>query len=165
MNANTQTDFASYQPSTPKKITSIAVAITLVAVTAALGSLFTNASVKSDWYTQNKPKETPPNWVFPIVWTILYILIAIALSRALLANNIPMIILFIINLMLNVLWCYAYFKRQDPKSALAIITLLLVTIVAILAIAYTTDITILALLVPYLLWISFATFLNARTVI
>ncbi|MCL6500892.1 MAG: tryptophan-rich sensory protein [Candidatus Pacearchaeota archaeon] len=51
----------------------------IVIVVALLGSLFTGANTKSEWYIQNKPSITPPNYVFPIVWNILFILIALAL--------------------------------------------------------------------------------------
>ena len=62
-----------------RKIRIFVLCLIAVYLIAFLGSLFTTNSVNSSWYEQNKPSLTPPNFIFPIVWNILFFLIAISL--------------------------------------------------------------------------------------
>lgn len=129
-----------------------------VIFTSLCGSYFTSKSVKSDWYDSMRPSITPPAFVFPIVWTILYILIAIAFGRVISANNWICILLFAINLMLNISWCYLYFYKKSPSIALVHIIFILLTILNIMYVA--NDKIVVYLMIPYLAWVSFATLLN-----
>ena len=149
-----------------------------VFLTAFIGNKFTNTSVNTQWYQCIKPSitlvrgqqdlsqqidVTPPAFVFPIVWTILYILIGYSFGSILL--NQPeqhLIIAFVINLFLNVIWCYYYFAKRDLQTSLVVILLLVAS--TIYLITQITNNNIKLLLVPYLLWISFATILNVLSV-
>jgi tryptophan-rich sensory protein len=129
--------------------------------TSALSSYFTSKNTSTDWYSCIKPSITPPSSVFPVVWSFLYLLIAIAFSLAIKERNNLVISLFLINFALNILWCYFYFYKKQIKLALS--TILILNISTIMIMINTDNPTIRKLLVPYLLWVSFATILNAKT--
>lgn len=134
-----------------------------VFLTAFIGNKFTNTSVNTQWYQCIKPSITPPAFVFPIVWTILYILIGYSFGSVLSSQpEQHLIIAFIINLFLNVIWCYYYFAKRDLQTSLIVILLLVAS--TIYLITQITNNNIRLLLVPYLLWISFATILNVLSV-
>mgnify|MGYP001243137208 CR=1 FL=1 len=131
---------------------------------AFIGSLFTTSSVNSEWYLSIKPSITPPNWVFPIAWNILFFLIAVSLYLVILnknkKNNKKAVTAFVVNLILNALWTLFYFKMQNPLFAFYEIILLWVSILLMIVYSYKVNKTSAYLLIPYLLWVSFATVLN-----
>jgi len=129
--------------------------------TSFLSSYYTAKNTSTNWYDCIRPSITPPSSVFPVVWTFLYILIAIAFSMAIKSKDNLVISLFLINLALNVIWCYFYFYKKQIKLALS--TILLLNTSTIMIMAVTENSTIKKLLVPYLLWVSFATILNIKT--
>lgn len=137
------------------------IAVTLVLFTSLAGQYFTSRSVNSAWYECIKPSLTPPSVVFPIVWTVLYIMIAIAFSRALIADDYVSSMLLVVNLMLNVVWCYLFFATRRPLWALPAIAMIWISIVILLWIRQNDNIFAI-LLIPYLLWITFATVLNVQ---
>jgi len=128
--------------------------------------------VNSEWYNCIRPSITPPNYVFPIVWSILYFILAIVLANILLMFNNPykhlLLFAIAINLLLNILWTYAYFINKDVLLAFIIIFCLLISIFYIIITLFSigTNVThippkwIGVMLIPYLLWITFATILN-----
>ena len=136
-----------------------------VLTTSILGGVFTSKSVKSEWYKCIKPRElTPPNFVFPIVWTILYITIFFAFAHSLRKKYTIINILTSLTLILNVLWCYFYFATKQIYIAFYI--LLVLIILAILIIIFSThkkDYHLANLYVPYTLWICFASILNLKS--
>lgn len=140
----------------------LAYSISVISVifTSIMGSYYTSTSVKSKWYQCIQPSITPPPIVFPIVWTLLYIMIAIAFGMVLSMDsiNIMVVLLFAVNLLMNILWCYLYFRKKELAFALVNIIGILLSIVSIIAL--TEDLTVQLLLIPYLLWITFATILN-----
>ena len=101
-----------------------------------------------------KSNITPPNYIFPIVWTILYILLIKVFKDILDSKNKLLIILFVINLLLNISWTYFYFGQKDIMNAFIIILLILATSMIIL---YKNN---KLLYLPYIMWIGFATYLN-----
>jgi benzodiazapine receptor len=117
------------------------------------------------WYqTIDKSALTPPGWIFPVVWPVLYLLMGIALWRFLEAaprrSRNTGIALFAVQLVLNGLWSYLFFGLQRPGTALVEIVLLWVSIVAVIAVFVRQSRPAAVLLAPYLAWVSFATFLN-----
>lgn len=126
--------------------------------------MFTLQEVNSEWYQSVKPTITPPNWVFGPVWTTLYALIAVSLYLVWMSANKKqkkkIAAIYAINLVANTAWTLFYFGLHNPALALADILIVEATI--ILAIKYNWKINRKAswLLVPYLLWVSFATILN-----
>lgn len=129
-----------------------------VILTSVLASSFTMNSVKSDWYNCIRPSFAPPNWVFPVVWTGLYTSLGFALSMAIKEGNQLVINFFILNLFLNVLWCYLFFTTKQITTAYYTILILLIT--NFMIIYSTENPTIKKLMVPYTAWITFATALT-----
>lgn len=125
----------------------------------------TMQSVNSAWYTCIKPSITPPKYVFPIVWTLLYISIGIALAQTLMSKNSYekniLLGLFGWNLALNVLWSFIYFGNHDVVMALFILLNLIVSTMFLLYYIYLTlPLWTFWLLLPYLAWLYFACLLN-----
>jgi tryptophan-rich sensory protein len=116
-----------------------------------------------EWYRAlAKPPFTPPGWVFPIAWSILYVLIAVAGWRTFLRRHAgaPMM-LWSVQLGLNFLWPLVFFAAHRIGLALAIILLLLAAILAFMTSAFRHDRVASLLFVPYAFWVGFACVLNA----
>ena len=117
------------------------------------------------WYAMlDKPAVTPPSWVFPVAWTILYILQGVALALVLNASRASgrevAVVLFSIQLALNVAWSPVFFGWHRPGAALWVL-------IGVFAFAIATTVAFgrirpLAawLMVPYLCWLGFAGVLN-----
>jgi len=132
---------------------------------ARLGSFATTPNL--DWYAAlAKPGFTPPNWAFPVAWTILYALMAISLWRIVklsggwIAGN-RALIPFAIQLLLNIAWSFAFFAGQDPGAGLVVILLLIPAIVWTMIVFGQKDALAGWLLAPYLIWVIYAAILNA----
>lgn len=130
----------------------------IIAVIGLIGRRFTGDHPDTDWYQCIKPEISPPNWTYGVVWTIIYILVAIALGKTILTGNKILIGLFVINLVLNSVWTYYFFTKKRLDISLAVISFLSLTIILILNI--TKDNSIKMLMVPYLAWVIFAQVLN-----
>ena len=135
-----------------------------VGVTAGLGALATTPVLDSRWYRRlHKPRWQPPGPVFGPVWSVIYALIAasmlLARSRGSDGQR-PLFILFGTNLALNLIWTLIFFRGRSPLAAGLEIVVLEGTTVAL--VVWTWPISRLAglLLVPYALWIAFATALT-----
>jgi benzodiazapine receptor len=141
------------------------IAVAPVVAVAVSASLVTQPNIPT-WYAGlAKPGFTPPNWAFPVAWTILYALMAYALWRILaLPKSCPgragAIIAFFVQLALNGLWSFAFFGAQSPSAGLVVIAALIVAILATMASFWKLDRTAALLLVPYLAWVSYAALLN-----
>lgn len=139
--------------------------LVLVFSAAIIGSLFTTPSIDSWYNTLNKPWFNPPNWLFAPVWTTLYFLMAIALylvwtkpQRS--TNRRHAIQLFIWQLILNTIWSIIFFGLQQPGLALFEVIILWIAILMTIIYFYRINWISSWLLLPYLLWVSFATVLN-----
>ena len=131
-----------------------------VIATAILGSHYTQQSVGTSWYKDIKPSFAPPSWVFPVVWTTLYILLAIAFAESI-GGPAFLTVLHVVNLFLNVAWCYTFFGQRDPNKALGI---LVGNLGVAIAIAFLTRIDLVRwLMIPYIAWLTFATALNSES--
>lgn len=112
-----------------------------------------------------KPPFSPPGILFPIAWTLLYGLMGIGLARMLLAEvsaqRTAAVALFIVQLVLNLAWCFVFFWVQRFDLALAELVLLLVAAVLMTVAFARVDTLGAKLQIPYLLWLCFATYLNA----
>jgi len=133
-----------------------------------IGSLFTMPAI-AGWYASlAKPFFSPPSWVFGPVWTILYILMGVALylvwskdrtrkGAKWKANGLTA---FAIQLVLNVAWSFLFFGLRSPALGFAGIAALWISIAATMRLFRRIDRKAFWLLVPYILWVSFAAFLN-----
>ncbi|MBN1552750.1 tryptophan-rich sensory protein [bacterium] len=129
-----------------------------------IGSLATIPAIPTWYAALKKPVFTPPNWIFGPVWTTLYFLMGVSLflviNQQTRLSKTPSLILFGIQLILNVTWSFVFFGMQAPGLALIEILLLTVSIGA--TILFFMELSSLAayLLVPYLLWVIYASALN-----
>jgi translocator protein len=130
-----------------------------------VGSVFTFSNVR-DWYvTLEKPLLSPPDWIFGPVWMGLYALMGVALFRVWRLAHYRKdarfwTAIFLIHLFLNALWSVLFFGLENPLIALADIVALWLILLWLVVRAWWIDRTTGWLLVPYLLWVSFATYLN-----
>lgn len=139
-----------------------------LAITLAIGfvaSIFTRPEIDGWYATLKKPSFNPPNFAFPLAWTILYIMIAISAylvwkqrSRALTYKTTAGI--YFIQLLLNFSWSIVFFGMHQIFGALVIIGLLWISIIFNIRWFGKFSKTAAWLLVPYLLWVSFAALLN-----
>jgi benzodiazapine receptor len=128
-----------------------------------LGSFFTANSVR-DWYPRlRKPAGTPPSWLFGPVWTTLYVLMAISAWLVWRQYGIgarPALLIFFAQLALNVAWSGIFFGSRMPGVALAEIVILWLAIIFNIVLFYWLLPAAALLLLPYLLWVTYATYLN-----
>lgn len=149
------------------KTVKIAIALIVCLLVGYSASVVTRPSVESWYPTLIKPIFNPPNWIFMPMWTLLYILMAVA--AGLVWDKIKeqneevkkALAFFLIQLTLNAIWSYLFFGLKNPMLALIEIALLWLMI-------YETYIKFVKinkiagyLLIPYLAWVSFAVILNA----
>jgi benzodiazapine receptor len=139
-----------------------------------LGVALANGSVTYPeipiWYASlTKPSWTPPNWVFPVVWTVLYVMMGVSLwllwDRAVdTGGRRTAITLFFLQLVLNAAWSPVFFGLHHTRAALVIIVLLAAAIAATMLAAWRTHRIAAWLLAPYLVWVVYATTLNTGIV-
>jgi tryptophan-rich sensory protein len=143
----------------------LAISIGASQLAGVIGSLFTARTVSSWYLTLRKPSWTPPGAVFGPVWISLYLLMGIAAflvwKKGLGHAGVKTaLVLFIVQLVLNALWSAAFFGVPSPLAGFVVIICLwvaiFVTIMAFLRISTGAGV----LLVPYILWVSFAGVLN-----
>ncbi len=143
----------------------LVLSVLAVYIIAFVGSLFTSSGVNSEWYDSVKPAITPPDWVFPVAWNIIYLFIALSFYFAWTSAKNKDIkrnlyILFGANLFFNVLWSYLFFSLQNPVLAFFDLLLIWATIILMMIFTMKIDKKSFYLLIPYLLWVSFAGILN-----
>ncbi|GAB4069128.1 tryptophan-rich sensory protein [Ancylobacter sonchi] len=147
----------------------LVVSVGLCLAVGAIGSLATTPKIPT-WYAGlTKPAWTPPDAVFPVAWTTLYVLMAVALWRLWqLHTTSPArrlaVALFFLQLALNALWSPMFFGLEAPGAALAVIILLVGAVAATIWASARIDTIAAWLLAPYLLWLGYATALNAAIV-
>lgn len=131
--------------------------------TLAQGGLMgqlTQAEIDGWYRTLAAPPGTPPDWVFPVVWTPLYVLMAVAGWRVFRRAGVAALLPWFVQLALNAAWTPAFFTMNSPLLGLAVI------VPFWLAIAWTIhrfrahDRVASWLLVPYLVWVTYAAWLN-----
>ena len=116
------------------------------------------------YYSLNKSPLTPPAAVFPIAWTILYIMIALSLffyiKDGLRQEKIIPLVIFITQIILNLLWTPVFFESHDIKLTFFIIIALIILVFINIILFYKKSKTAAFLLIPYFLWLIFAAYLN-----
>lgn len=145
------------------KIFRFAVSLSICQLAGVIGSVFT-ASTVSTWYsTLIKPSFTPPSWLFGPIWILLYFLMGTSLyllwqNKA--KDKKKSLIIFGIQLILNVCWSFLFFGLKSPLYGLIGILFLLAAIILTIAFSYRVSHYAVIALIPYLVWVSFATILN-----
>lgn len=145
------------------KIGKLVSAVMVCFTAAGLGSLATFSQIPTWYVTLMKPVWNPPNWLFSPVWTVLYGLMGVTLyllwqSR----DKIKSVALrfFYIQLALNVLWSWIFFGWHRLDIALVEIIVLWIAILKTIFYTYKVSKTAGLILIPYVIWVSFASFLN-----
>jgi benzodiazapine receptor len=147
--------------STQRSVLGAIVALVLTFGVAYVGSRFP----VDEWYTTlTKPSWNPPNWLFGPVWSALYLLMAISVwlvwkEEGLLGAILPLCI-FLLQLVLNATWSWLFFGLHEPLYALFEILVLWAAILVNIILFWRINPISGALLLPYLLWVSFASVLN-----
>ena len=138
--------------------------ILLTEAVGALSGWLTGTAMKSYSTSIMKPPLSPPGWVFPIVWTILFALLGIGAARIYLSEPSTHrslgLNLFIAQLTVNFFWSPIFFNLQAFGFSFFWLLLLLGLVLAMIFVFRKTDPTAAKLQIPYLLWLTFAAYLN-----
>ncbi len=114
-----------------------------------------------DWYVSLiKPGWTPPNWVFPVVWSVLYLMIAVAGWLIFATSNSTLKALWVIQLALNGLWSWIFFGMHLIGLGMIDILAMFACTLMLLAVAYKSSSAAVWLMTPYLIWLGYASALN-----
>jgi len=171
-----------------RNITKLIISILICELAGAIGSIFTAPAIRSWYYFLNKPSFNPPSWLFAPVWTFLFLLMGISLylvwsndfNAKVSANDAQKkswnpisaklwsgtwreenaVLIFILQLVLNILWSVIFFGLKSPGMAFVEILMLWFAILYTIVNFYRISKTAAYLLLPYILWVSFAAFLN-----
>lgn len=130
----------------------------LVSLAAMTGAQFS----PGPWYdTLQKPAWTPPKWLFPVAWTVLYIMIAVAGWRVWKAEGLGLALaVWTVGLALNAAWSWIMFGEQSIGWALVDLAGMWISIVLFIVLAWSVDRTAAMLFLPYLVWVTYAGALN-----
>jgi tryptophan-rich sensory protein len=150
-----------------RKLTYIVIGIIICSTIGFLSSVVTQSSVNGWYMTLNKPSFNPPNWIFAPVWTALYILMGISAGWVWAKGFHHKWVKtglyhFGFQLLLNGLWSIVFFGLQQPFWGLLVILTLLVAIILTIKWFKVVSKVAAILLIPYLLWVCFATVLNYK---
>ncbi len=152
------------------KIIKLIISLIICQLAGLIGSIFTSPSIGTWYATINKPSFTPPSWIFGPVWIFLFLLMGISLylvwengfkSR----ENKMALNLFMIQLILNTFWSIIFFGLHSPIFAFIEIILLWIVILFTMLRFYRISKTASYLLIPYIIWVTFAAFLNLSIVL
>ncbi len=143
----------------------LVVSLLIPLVTGAVAGIFTSSGVKGWYAVANKPSFNPPDWIFAPMWTTLYILMGIALylvwkKPPATPGKKNALTWFAIQMVLNFCWSFIFFYARQPGWALVEIIAMWVAILLTIIFFRKISKTAAWLLVPYILWVSFASVLN-----
>ena len=139
------------------------IAIIICQAAGAIGSIFTSQSVSTWYLTLNKPSFNPPGWVFGPVWTLLFLLMGVSLYLVWqkgFKKHKKALYFFSIQYVLNIAWSYFFFYLQNPLAGFIEILILWLFILLTIIYFYKVSKPAAYLLIPYILWVSFAAVLN-----
>lgn len=147
------------------KAISLLIALAIPLLVGMLGSVFTQTSVGTWYVALEKPFFNPPNYVFPVAWTILYACMGFAswlvwVNRATTNGHRSALTWYGIQLFFNLMWSYWFFTLQNPGFALIWIIVLLLMITQTTRLFFRFSKPAGLLMLPYLGWVTFATVLN-----
>jgi benzodiazapine receptor len=136
----------------------------IVYAVAAVGSIITTNDANINWYNSATTPLAPPNFVFMIVWNVLFFLIALSLyfswNSGKKQDKIKLALIFGINFVLNMLWSILFFGLKKPNLAFFELIIFWISIIAMIFTTWKIDKKSAWLLAPYFLWVSFAGVLN-----
>lgn len=141
------------------------IAIVVTQFAGLIGSLFTLSKIPTWYATLIKPALNPPSWVFGPVWTTLYLLMGISAfliwQQGWEKREVRLALgVYALQLVLNMSWSIVFFGMQNPGLALVNIILLFISIICTMIVFYRISRPAMYLLIPYILWVGFASYLN-----
>ena len=135
-----------------------------ISLSLGLASGFSTISSINNWYQFiEKPSFNPPNWIFGPVWTVLYIAMGVSFALVWNAGHAAKkraLTVFGIQFILNLLWSFLFFNQHWLGLAFAEILIMWSLIILTIKLIYPIHKAAAYLLIPYLLWVSFASILN-----
>ncbi len=132
--------------------------VLIVAAVAMSGAQFQ----PGEWYAHlAKPGWTPPNWLFPLAWSALYLMIAVAGWLLFSGTDLTLKLLWVIQLVLNGLWSWLFFGLHLTGLGLVDILAMFGCIAALLVLSRKRAMAVSWLMAPYLVWVGYASTLNA----
>jgi translocator protein len=171
-----------------KNFSKLIISIFVCEIAGAIGSFFTAPAIGNWYYFLVKPSFNPPNWLFAPVWTILFLLMGVSFYLVWVKKWSPRegaeysakkawnpvseklwtgswkeentFMIFVLQLVLNILWSVIFFGLRSPGAAFFEILMLWFAILYTIVNFYRVSKTAAYLFVPYILWVSFAAFLN-----
>ena len=152
------------------KMVKLTVSVLACLLAGFIGSIATMPSIPTWYASLQKPAFNPPNWIFGPVWTTLFIMMGVAAflvwDKGLENKKVRIsLAIFGLQLLLNVLWSILFFGLQSPLYAFIDIIMLWASILATIIYFYRISAAAAYLLIPYILWVSFASILNLSIVI
>jgi len=139
-----------------------------ITFSASLIGGFSTITFKEPWYSLlNKPPFNPPDWVFGPVWTSLYIMMTVSIWLYWHANNkdINTVYIYFVHLVFNTTWSVVFFALHNMVLALLVLIILIALIINLILRFKRVKKLSAYLMIPYLLWCSFALILNASLII
>lgn len=156
----------TYMPATARQWGILILFVLLCHTAGIIGSFFTIDAIPTWYQTLHKPSFSPPNWVFGPVWLTLYTLMGAAVFLVWKKHGtIRAFWLFWVHLFFNALWSVLFFGLQSPRYALVDIGVLWVLLGITTVLFFRLSRVAGWLLVPYLLWVTFASILNMAIVL
>lgn len=154
----------------PIKIVELILSLAVCLGAGVVGSIFTAPAVKTWYIVLNKPFFQPPSWIFAPVWTILFIFMGISLylvwTKKTKPNHLPHALpLFAVQLLLNILWSIIFFGLGNYLAAFLEIMVLWCAILLTYREFNKISATAAKLLIPYIIWVTFAAVLNLSIVL
>lgn len=146
-----------------RKTRSYIISILIPLLVGALSAFLTRSSME-DYAALAQPPLSPPGWLFPIVWTVLYTLMGISSARIFLSDTLEKnsaLLLYAVQLAVNFFWTILFFNLGARFYALLWLILLIVLVIRMIVKFRRIDPPAAYLQIPYLLWLLFAAYLNA----
>lgn len=147
---------------TTPSILSLLLSIGIAFAAASSGAIFK----PGPWYAQlRKPWWTPPNWLFPVVWTILFTFMAVAswlVWQTAGMAALPTLIFYVVHLGVNAFWSYLFFGRHRLDFAMIDVVFLWSSIFVLIFLFAEVDVVAAYLMVPYIAWVTLAAILNLQ---
>jgi benzodiazapine receptor len=150
---------------TQVRILKLVISLIICQFAGFIGSVFTTPAIPTWYVTLTKPSFTPPNWLFSPVWTFLFVLMGISAflvwDKGLDDKQVKTALsIFGVQLILNILWSAVFFGFRSPFAGLIEITILWIAIWLTVVNFFKVSRTAGLLILPYILWVSFAIALN-----
>jgi tryptophan-rich sensory protein len=144
------------------------VTVPLILLLGLASGWLSNSGYGNSWFDAlAKPAFMPPAWVFPLAWTLLYILMGIAVAKVIARDTParrPALILFVVQLILNLAWSPVFFGLHQARAGFAIIALLTLGVAVTILLFARVRRSAALLMLPYLAWLVFAACLNLAIV-